>query len=474
MILPPLVGVLGFVFILGRAGTVNILLMDWFGLEAPVNFMYGMHGVLLVETVHLFPLMTLSHPGRARQGRPVAGGGGAGRRRHGLAPVLDHHPAAHHAGLYLGRAAGVHLDLRRFHHAAGRRRAGPARAAGLSQHHAVRRPAHFPHGHRDLGAAGRARHPVRDRRARVRGDQGLQLARLFQGRAPPPGAGQALARRGPAHAAHGRVRHPAGGRAVRRGRARLGAHAVPGPLHAGILPRGEHRDAEVHHQLVPVRGARPGPVPGHRGADGLDHDADAGAGAQHHGRAHHADPRDSGNRHRHRLYPRLQRSAAFHRRPADRDVDHPAAGARGAPAALYGARQLFLAAAGAPVDGGSRRQRRRDQTAHLPRHHRAAGVEGHPGRRAVLLHHVDPGSVGHDLSHAGRLGDDSVRHLHLLHRRLAQPGGRARRDPDRGLRAEPATWSTASPGRASVACSADAARPAARTGPCRPSPCSSC
>src|SRR5258708_3967769 len=60
MILPPLVGVLGFVFILGRAGTVNILLMDWFGLEHPVNFMYGLQGILLVETVHLFPLMTLS------------------------------------------------------------------------------------------------------------------------------------------------------------------------------------------------------------------------------------------------------------------------------------------------------------------------------------------------------------------------------------------------------------------------------
>ncbi|PJA58147.1 MAG: ABC transporter permease, partial [Rhodocyclales bacterium CG_4_9_14_3_um_filter_68_10] len=60
MILPPLVGVLGFVFILGRAGTVNVVLMDWFGLTEPVNFMYGMHGVLLVETVHLFPLMTLS------------------------------------------------------------------------------------------------------------------------------------------------------------------------------------------------------------------------------------------------------------------------------------------------------------------------------------------------------------------------------------------------------------------------------
>src|SRR3970040_1593667 len=60
MILPPLVGVVGFVFILGRAGTVNVLLFAWFDIQHPINFMYGMQGVLLVETVHLFPLMTLS------------------------------------------------------------------------------------------------------------------------------------------------------------------------------------------------------------------------------------------------------------------------------------------------------------------------------------------------------------------------------------------------------------------------------
>jgi iron(III) transport system permease protein len=60
MIMPPLVGVMGFVFILGRAGTVNVILMDYLGFEKPVNFMYGVHGVLLVETLHLFPLMTLS------------------------------------------------------------------------------------------------------------------------------------------------------------------------------------------------------------------------------------------------------------------------------------------------------------------------------------------------------------------------------------------------------------------------------
>ena len=60
MIMPPLVGVMGFVFILGRAGTVNVILMDYFGLTKPINFMYGIQGVLLVETLHLFPLMTLS------------------------------------------------------------------------------------------------------------------------------------------------------------------------------------------------------------------------------------------------------------------------------------------------------------------------------------------------------------------------------------------------------------------------------
>ena len=60
MIMPPLVGVMGFVFILGRAGTVNVILMDYLGFSKPINFMYGIHGVLLVETLHLFPLMTLS------------------------------------------------------------------------------------------------------------------------------------------------------------------------------------------------------------------------------------------------------------------------------------------------------------------------------------------------------------------------------------------------------------------------------
>jgi iron(III) transport system permease protein len=57
---PPLVGVLGFTFIMGKAGTVNILLEDWLGLARPINFVYGLHGVLAVETLHLFPMITLN------------------------------------------------------------------------------------------------------------------------------------------------------------------------------------------------------------------------------------------------------------------------------------------------------------------------------------------------------------------------------------------------------------------------------
>lgn len=60
IISPPLVGVLGFTFILGRAGTVNVLLMDWLDRIQPINFVYGVHGVLLVETLHLFPMITLN------------------------------------------------------------------------------------------------------------------------------------------------------------------------------------------------------------------------------------------------------------------------------------------------------------------------------------------------------------------------------------------------------------------------------
>lgn len=74
IVMPPLVGVLGFIFILGRGGTVNELfyqladalekswpaVSNWLYDRLPFNFIYGWHGLLLVETCHLFPLITLN------------------------------------------------------------------------------------------------------------------------------------------------------------------------------------------------------------------------------------------------------------------------------------------------------------------------------------------------------------------------------------------------------------------------------
>src|SRR2546426_2626680 len=60
IISPPLVGTLGFTFILGRAGSINVLLQDVFDLLRPINFLYGIHGVVLVETLHLLPMITLN------------------------------------------------------------------------------------------------------------------------------------------------------------------------------------------------------------------------------------------------------------------------------------------------------------------------------------------------------------------------------------------------------------------------------
>jgi phosphate/sulfate permease/ABC-type spermidine/putrescine transport system permease subunit I len=134
---------------------------------------------------------------------------------------------------------------------------------------------------------------------------------------------------------------------------------------------------------------------------------------------------------------RLQLPPPLHRPHAHRHVDDPAARARGAAPALHGARQLLVAAARAQLDGGGGRERGRHEAAHFPGHHRAARVEGDLRGRALLVHHVDPGGLVDDLPHDRRQRDDAVRHLHLLHRRVAEPGGGPRRDPDRGVRREP-------------------------------------
>jgi iron(III) transport system permease protein len=58
LVIPPFVGAVALQLILGRSGTVNLLLMRWFDVSIP--FMEGLTGVVLVQTLHFFPFIMLN------------------------------------------------------------------------------------------------------------------------------------------------------------------------------------------------------------------------------------------------------------------------------------------------------------------------------------------------------------------------------------------------------------------------------
>jgi iron(III) transport system permease protein len=58
LVVPPFVGAVAFQQILGRSGTVNLLLMQSFDISIP--FMEGLNGIVLVQTLHFFPFIMLN------------------------------------------------------------------------------------------------------------------------------------------------------------------------------------------------------------------------------------------------------------------------------------------------------------------------------------------------------------------------------------------------------------------------------
>jgi iron(III) transport system permease protein len=58
LVIPPFVGAVAFQQILGRSGTVNLLLLEHLGFTIP--FMEGLTGVVLVQTLHYFPFILLN------------------------------------------------------------------------------------------------------------------------------------------------------------------------------------------------------------------------------------------------------------------------------------------------------------------------------------------------------------------------------------------------------------------------------
>ena len=60
IVLPAYAGVFAFVIFFGKFGTMNLLLMNAGLIEKPINFIYGFHGLVFIEALHMLPFIVLS------------------------------------------------------------------------------------------------------------------------------------------------------------------------------------------------------------------------------------------------------------------------------------------------------------------------------------------------------------------------------------------------------------------------------
>ncbi|MBN2124783.1 MAG: iron ABC transporter permease, partial [Deltaproteobacteria bacterium] len=59
IVLPAYAGVFAFVIFFGKYGTVNLLLVDSGLIDKPINFIYGLHGLVFVQSLHMLPFIVL-------------------------------------------------------------------------------------------------------------------------------------------------------------------------------------------------------------------------------------------------------------------------------------------------------------------------------------------------------------------------------------------------------------------------------
>jgi len=59
IVLPAYAGVFAFIIFFGKYGTLNLLLMEVGLIETPINFIYGLHGLVFVQALHMLPFIVL-------------------------------------------------------------------------------------------------------------------------------------------------------------------------------------------------------------------------------------------------------------------------------------------------------------------------------------------------------------------------------------------------------------------------------
>jgi len=59
IVLPAFAGVFAFIIFFGKYGTLNLLLVDSGLIEKPFNFIYGLHGLVFIQSLHMLPFIVL-------------------------------------------------------------------------------------------------------------------------------------------------------------------------------------------------------------------------------------------------------------------------------------------------------------------------------------------------------------------------------------------------------------------------------
>jgi iron(III) transport system permease protein len=59
IVLPAFAGVFAFIIFFGKNGTLNLLLIEMGLIKAPINFIYGLHGLVFIQSLHMLPFIVL-------------------------------------------------------------------------------------------------------------------------------------------------------------------------------------------------------------------------------------------------------------------------------------------------------------------------------------------------------------------------------------------------------------------------------
>ena len=59
IVLPAFAGVFAFIIFFGKYGTLNLLLMETGLIKTPLNFIYGLHGLVFIQSLHMLPFIVL-------------------------------------------------------------------------------------------------------------------------------------------------------------------------------------------------------------------------------------------------------------------------------------------------------------------------------------------------------------------------------------------------------------------------------